>query len=65
MLGERQYWSLQDHVYWDNDDLNGDEIFALIVTRQQRKGSKSTGRKRLWQSGTIRNHQGAERSPMI
>ncbi len=36
-IGERRYWWFQERFYWDNDDLNQQEVYALLVTRQQRE----------------------------
>jgi 5-methylcytosine-specific restriction endonuclease McrA len=36
-VGERSYWWFQDRFYSDNDDLAGEEVYALLVTRQQRE----------------------------
>lgn len=36
-VGERTYWWFQDRFYWDNDNLAGEEVYALLVTRQQRE----------------------------
>ena len=35
-IGERRYWQFQGRVYWENQDLDADEVYALLVTRQQR-----------------------------
>jgi hypothetical protein len=36
-IGERTYWWFQNRFYWDNDDLAQQEIYALLITRQQRE----------------------------
>ena len=36
-VGERSLWQFQDRFYWDNDGLSADEVYALLVTRQQRE----------------------------
>jgi hypothetical protein len=33
-VGDRTYWWFQDRFYWDNDYLSGDEVYALLTTRQ-------------------------------
>jgi hypothetical protein len=39
--GEQIYWHLKDRFYWENEDLNADEVYALLVTRRQReRGSR-------------------------
>jgi len=35
-VGERSYWLFQNRWHWDNDDLNPDQVYALLVTRGQR-----------------------------
>jgi HNH endonuclease len=36
-IGERRYWQFQDRVYWENEDLDADEVYALLVSQQQRE----------------------------
>jgi hypothetical protein len=36
-VGERTFWWFQDRFYWDNDGLAQQEVYALLVTRQQRE----------------------------
>jgi len=36
-LGERQYWRFGDRWFWDNEALSPDEVYALLVTRDQRR----------------------------
>jgi hypothetical protein len=36
-IGERRYWQFQDRVYWENDGLHANEVYALLVSRQQRE----------------------------
>jgi HNH endonuclease len=36
-IGERTYWWFQNRFYWDNDDLAQQEVYALLITRQQRE----------------------------
>src|ERR1051326_2989045 len=35
-VDDRAYWQFQNKFYWDNDDLSAHEVYALLVTRQQR-----------------------------
>ncbi|MEV4879419.1 HNH endonuclease [Streptomyces cyaneofuscatus] len=35
--GGRTLWWFQDRFYWDNAHLSEDEVYALLVTRQQRE----------------------------
>jgi len=39
-LGERRCWQFQDRFYWDNDDLPAQQVYALLVTRQQREAQR-------------------------
>jgi len=36
-VGERSYWWFQQRFYSDNDGLSQSEIYALLITRQQRE----------------------------
>jgi hypothetical protein len=36
-VGERTYWRFQDRWYTDNEGLNSDEVYALLIAREQRK----------------------------
>ena len=36
-IGERTYWQFQDRFYWENEDLDADEVYALLVSKQQRE----------------------------
>ncbi|MGP8066474.1 MAG: HNH endonuclease, partial [Acidimicrobiales bacterium] len=36
-VGERSYWWFQHRFYSDNDGLSQSEIYALLITRQQRE----------------------------
>lgn len=35
-VGERSYWLFQGRWHWDNDGLSADQVYALLVTRDQR-----------------------------
>lgn len=39
-IGDRTYYKFQDKFYWDNDDLTPDQVYALLVTRQQRQTAR-------------------------
>ena len=39
-IGERTYWRFEDRFYWDNDGLDRDQVYALLVTRQRREQSR-------------------------
>ncbi len=39
-VGERNYWQFRDRFYWENEDLTADEVYALLVTRQQRQAQR-------------------------
>lgn len=34
--GERNYWQFRGRFFWDNDELERDEIHAVLATREQR-----------------------------
>jgi 5-methylcytosine-specific restriction endonuclease McrA len=34
---DRNLWQFQSRFYWDNDDLNSSQVYALLVTRGQRE----------------------------
>jgi hypothetical protein len=34
-IGERRYWQFQDRIYWESEDLDADEVYALLVSQQQ------------------------------
>lgn len=36
-VSKRVYWQFQEHVYWNNDGLDVDQVHALLVTRKQRE----------------------------
>jgi hypothetical protein len=36
-IGDRRYWQFQDRVYWESEDLNADEVKALLISQQQRQ----------------------------
>ncbi|MDQ0826932.1 5-methylcytosine-specific restriction endonuclease McrA [Arthrobacter sp. B2I5] len=33
----RRYWQFQNRFYWEAEQLSPDEVYALVVTREQRK----------------------------
>jgi len=39
-LPPRNYWLFRGKFFWDNDDLDADQIYALLVTRDQREGQR-------------------------
>lgn len=39
-VGERTYWRYEQRFYWDNDGLTSDQVYALLVTRQQREDKR-------------------------
>ncbi|WP_218924467.1 HNH endonuclease [Streptomyces sp. st140] len=36
-IDNRRYWWFQDRFYWENDNLDGDDVHALLQTRNQRE----------------------------
>jgi 5-methylcytosine-specific restriction endonuclease McrA len=39
-VSERTYWLFQNKFFWDNDYLTADQVYALLVTRQQREDQR-------------------------
>ncbi len=37
VAGERAYWRFGDRWFWDNEGLNAEEVYTLIVTRDQHR----------------------------
>ncbi|MGY4542835.1 hypothetical protein ACVWY0_002760 [Arthrobacter sp. UYNi723] len=35
-ISSRRYWLFENKMYWENDGLSSDQVYALIVARQQR-----------------------------
>lgn len=35
-INGRRYWLYQNKFFWENEGLNADQVYALVVTRQQR-----------------------------
>jgi 5-methylcytosine-specific restriction endonuclease McrA len=40
LIGERRYWLFEGKWHWDNDGLNADQVYALLVTRDQRNQAR-------------------------
>jgi hypothetical protein len=36
-VGERGYWRFRDRWYCDNEDVDADQVYALLATREQRR----------------------------
>lgn len=36
-IGDRRYWQFQNRYFWENDGLNSHEVYALLMTRDQRQ----------------------------
>jgi 5-methylcytosine-specific restriction endonuclease McrA len=39
-IGERNYWLFAHRWHWDNEDLDADQVYALIVTQEQRNQAR-------------------------
>lgn len=39
-VGTRAYWWFEDRFYWDNDNLEPQEIYALLRTRAERERAR-------------------------
>ncbi|MBW3085570.1 hypothetical protein KEM60_01770 [Austwickia sp. TVS 96-490-7B] len=55
----RTYWWFQDQFYSENEDLSASEVYALIVTRQQRQAQRIDHAKQIVAMGS------AQRSPRL
>lgn len=38
--GLRNYWLFRNKWYWENDDLDQDQVYALLVTKAQREEAR-------------------------
>jgi hypothetical protein len=47
-IGGRTYWYFQDCFYWEDDGLDADELYALLVSRQQRERGRIERAKPWW-----------------
>lgn len=36
-IGGRRYWRFRNKFYWENEGLKAEEVYALLVTKEQRK----------------------------
>ncbi|MGB9032942.1 MAG: HNH endonuclease signature motif containing protein [Paeniglutamicibacter sp.] len=36
-IGDRTYWQFRNKVYWDDEGLRAKEVYALVLTREQRR----------------------------
>jgi hypothetical protein len=43
-IGERRYWQFHDRVYWESEDLDADEVYALLVSQQQLERGRKRAR---------------------
>jgi len=50
-VGERTYWLFQSKYYWDNENLAADDVYALLVTKQQRDRQRVERAKAIVASG--------------
>ena len=37
---DRQYWLFANQWHWDNEDLTSEEVYALLVTKAQRRSAQ-------------------------
>jgi HNH endonuclease len=49
---DRTYWQFQGRVYWENDDLDEDAVYALLVTKKQRDDRRIDRAKQMSAMGT-------------
>ncbi len=50
-IGERAYWWHESKYYWDNEGLDREGVYALLVTKQQRAQSRVDRAKAIVASG--------------
>jgi len=50
-VGERTYWLFESKYYWDNENLAADDVYALLVTKQQREKQRVERAKAIVASG--------------
>jgi hypothetical protein len=50
-IGDQRYWQLQDRIYWENEDLDADEVYALLVSQQQRERRRTERAKAMVAKG--------------
>ncbi|MSS00250.1 HNH endonuclease [Arthrobacter sp. BL-252-APC-1A] len=36
-IGTRRYWHYQDRFYWESEELNADQVYALITSKAHRQ----------------------------
>lgn len=51
-IGERAYWWFESKYYWDNEELDREGVYALLVTKQQRAKIRVDRAKAIVASGT-------------
>jgi HNH endonuclease len=49
---DRTYWQFQGRVYWENDGLDEDAVYALLVTEQQREDRRIDRAKQMVAMGS-------------
>ena len=50
---DRNLWQFQSRFYWDNDGLNGNQVYALLVTRGQREQQRIERAQAMVAMGTV------------
>lgn len=60
-IGERRYWQFQDRIYWESEDLDADEVYALLVSKHSVSGRASSVRRQWlpWACNHRTRHSGA------
>jgi len=61
-LGEKTYWLFEDRFYRDSEDLEADEVKALLLTRQKQQRSRIERAKTISASPTAIQNFGSTRS---
>jgi 5-methylcytosine-specific restriction endonuclease McrA len=59
VVNGRTYWQFRGKYYWDNDNLSADQVYALLVTREQRE------QRRIERAQAIVAMDGRQHSPVV
>jgi hypothetical protein len=57
-VGDRQYWMFQGRFFWDDEDLDCDQVTALLVTKAQRRGAEIERAQQIHAVGSAPRQQG-------
>lgn len=54
---DRNLWQFQSRFYWDNDGLSGSQVYALLVTRNQREQQRIERAQAMVAMGSVPRQQ--------